>query len=249
MDAAAFVAPALEDDAPRRSRRRLLRLGWLALVVALFVGCSDEGAHADEKSGAPDPLIAAIDKAIEAQKIDKTKPQWRTRLNQPPAFPFDPKKKYAWKLATNQGDIVIRMFPDVAPRHVGATFYLTRLGFYDGLGFHRVIKGFMAQGGDPLGNGRGGPGFQYAGEFDSKVTHDGPGVLSMANAGPGTDGSQFFITFSATPALNGRHTVFGKAESPDSLATLRKIEALGKPRDPAPPASPIVIEKATILIE
>lgn len=237
--------------APRSasSRRSASRLGLLALLITLLVGCSDDGAQAGENGGPVDPLIAAIDKAVTAQAIDKSKPQWRTRLNAPPLFEFDRAKKYYWKLTTNQGDILIRMFPDVAPRHVGTTFYLTRLGFYDGLGFHRVIQGFMAQGGDPLGNGRGGPGFQYAGEFDPKVTHDGPGVLSMANAGPGTDGSQFFITFAATPALNGRHTVFGKAESAESLATLRKIEALGKPRDPAPPSSPILIEKATILID
>ena len=79
--------------------------------------------------------------------------------------------------------------------HVGSTIYLTHLGFYDGVPFHRVIPGFMAQGGDPTGSGRGGPGYKYAGEFDPKVTHDKPGLLSMANAGPGTDGSQFFITF------------------------------------------------------
>ena len=145
--------------------------------------------------------------------------------------------------------VLIRMFPETAPMHVGTTFYLTRLGFYDGLGFHRVIKGFMAQGGDPLGTGTGTPGFRYDGEFDAKVTHDGPGVLSMANAGPGTDGSQFFITFGPTPALNGRHTVFGKAESAESLATLRKRESRGRASDPAPPASPSVIERATILIE
>lgn len=250
IEDAAFVPTRRQASTPRVARRRTgLRLGLAALVAALVVGCTDDGAQAGENGGAADPLIAAIDKAIGAQSIDKSKPQWRTRLNLPPAFAFDPAKKYFWKLTTNQGDIVIRMFPAVAPRHVGTTFYLTRLGFYDGLGFHRVIKGFMAQGGDPLGNGRGGPGFQYAGEFDPKVTHDGPGVLSMANAGPGTDGSQFFITFTAAPALNGRHTVFGKAESAESLATLRKIESLGKPRDPAPPASPILIEKATILID
>lgn len=220
------------------------RIG-LALVLALVVlGCSEEGAIA------ADPLIAKIDTAIAAQAIDKTQPQWRVRLKLPPRFEFDKTKKYFWKLQTNQGDIVFRMFPESAPVHVGSTFYLTRLGFYDSLGFHRVIKGFMAQGGDPLGTGTGSPGFRYQGEFDPKLKHDGPGVLSMANAGPGTDGSQFFITFAATPHLNGMHTVFGKVESEESLATLRKLEALGgPPSGSSRPTSPIVIERATILIE
>lgn len=227
-----------------RSRRTLRRV--LAFALCAFVlGCSDDGANALDA----DPLIQEIDAAIKAQNVDKKLPQWRVALKVPPLFKFDPAKKYFWKLQTNQGDILIRMFPDIAPRHVGTTFYLTRLGFYDSLGFHRVIQGFMAQGGDPLGNGRGTPGFRYAGEFSPKALHDGPGVLSMANAGPDTDGSQFFLTFAPTPALNGRHTVFGKAESEESLATLRKMEALGRPMDPAPPSSPIVIEHATILIQ
>jgi peptidyl-prolyl cis-trans isomerase B (cyclophilin B) len=229
--------------------RRALR-GLLALALVLhFLGCNDDGANAGETAVAADALISEIDAAIAGQKVDKTNPAWRTQISVPPLFKFDPAKKYFWKLKTNQGEVVFRMFPETAPRHVGTTFYLTRIGFYDGLGFHRVIKGFMAQGGDPLGNGRGGPGFKYYGEFDPKVTHDSPGMLSMANAGPGTDGSQFFITFAPTPALNGRHTVFGKAESEDSLATIRKMEALGRPSDPAPPTSPIVIERATVLIE
>lgn len=240
-------APRRRLHATGRSRTRV-RLVAL-LLVAWLVGCNDEGANAGESAPASDPLMMAIDKTIAERAIDKSNQNWRTRLTMPPKFEFDAKKKYSWKLVTNHGDIVIRMRPDVAPIHVGTTFYLTRLGFYDGLGFHRVIQGFMAQGGDPLGNGMGTPGFRYSGEFNPSVTHDGPGVLSMANAGPGTDGSQFFITFAATPSLNGRHTVFGKAESAESLATLRKIEALGRPQDPAPPSSPVKIERATILIE
>ncbi|HEB91739.1 MAG TPA: peptidylprolyl isomerase, partial [Deltaproteobacteria bacterium] len=152
-------------------------------------------------------------------------------------------------LDTNVGEIRFRLLPEVAPMHVSSTIYLTRLGFYDKLLFHRVIKGFMAQGGDPLGNGRGGPGYRFAGEFDDTAVHDAPGILSMANSGPGTDGSQFFITFRATPSLNNRHTVYGKAESQESLETIRKMEALGRPRDPAPPTRPLFIRSASILIE
>ena len=258
------LEPAIDSRATARRARRVLR-GLLTIgLCALVLGCSEDGANAGQKAGEKagdsanasagqtppgDPLIAEIDAVIAAQPVDKNQSQWRTNLKVPPKFTFDPAKKYFWKLQTNQGEIIFRMLPEVAPMHVGATFYLTRLGFYDSLGFHRVIQGFMAQGGDPLGNGRGTPGFRYYGEFDPTVVHDAPGILSMANAGPGTDGSQFFITFAPAPALNGRHTVFGKAESETSLETLRKMEALGRPMDPAPPSSPIVIERATILVE
>jgi peptidyl-prolyl cis-trans isomerase B (cyclophilin B) len=107
----------------------------------------------------------------------------------------------------------------------------------------------MAQGGDPLGTGRGNPGYRFAGEFDPKVVHDSPGLLSMANSGPGTDGSQFFITFRPTKQLDNRHTIYGKADSKESLKTLAEMEALGQPRDPAPPLKPFYIKTATLLIE
>jgi len=236
--------------ASRARGHRGLRSGLSIALIAILLGCSDRGATAGENAPSTDPLITRIDTAIKERAVDKTQPQWRLSLKVPPKFEFDAKKKYFWKLQTNQGVIVFRMLPETAPIHVGSTFYLTRLGFYDGLGFHRVIKGFMAQGGDPLGTGTGSPGFRYYGEFDPKVTHDGPGVLSMANAGPGTDGSQFFITFTATPHLDGLHTVFGKAESEESLATIRKLEALAPPPGGASrPKTPIVIERASILIE
>jgi len=234
----------------RVQSRHALRSALAVALIAVAFGCRDEGATAEERAPATDPLIAAIDASIQQRAIDKSQPQWRVSLKVPPKFTFDASKKYFWKLQTNQGVIVFRMFPETAPIHVGSTFYLTRLGFYDSLGFHRVIKGFMAQGGDPLGTGTGSPGFRYYGEFDPKVGHDGPGVLSMANAGPGTDGSQFFITFSATPHLNGLHTVFGKAESEESLATIRKLDSLaGPPNGASRPKTPIVIERASILIE
>ena len=125
-----------------------------------------------------------------------------------------------------------------------STVYLTTLGFYDDVVFHRVIPEFMAQGGDPTGTGRGGPGYQYAGEFSPKVVHDRGGLLSMANAGPGTDGSQFFLTFAATPWLDGKHTIFGELAS--GMETLKKLAAKGT-RDGRPTAK-LVIQKATIEI-
>ncbi len=173
-----------------------------------------------------DPAINTIDDFIAKQKVDKTDGAWKTKLTKPELLTFSPDKDYFWELETSQGKLSIKLLPDSAPMHVSSTIYLTKLGFYDDLTFHRVIPGFMAQGGDPLGNGAGNPGYKYAGEFDDTLGHDEAGILSMANAGPGTDGSQFFITFKATPFLDGKHTVFGKVVS-DLEESLNKIEALG----------------------
>ncbi|MEM9176945.1 MAG: peptidylprolyl isomerase [Myxococcota bacterium] len=230
--------------APRAFRSLV---GLLALVVV--VGCSDEGAIADETTPS-DPAMRALDEFILASPINRKRSGWKSKLPKPPRVEFEPGKTYYWKLRTNQGEMKVRLFHETAPRHVGTTLYLTRLGFYDGTIFHRVIQGFMAQGGDPKGNGTGGPGFQYEGEFGPNAeTHTKRGTLSMANAGPRTDGSQFFLTFRATPNLDGRHTVFGRIEDPESLATLSKIESLGAPRDPGRPSRRITLDRATIVIE
>jgi len=174
----------------------------------------------------PDPAIKKTNSFIAKQAIDKTDPTWKTKLNKPQLLTFTQGKDYFWELKTNQGHLTIKLLADSAPMHVSSTIYLTKLGFYDDLIFHRVIPGFMAQGGDPLGNGRGNPGYKYDGEFDGTAGHSESGILSMANSGPSTDGSQFFITFKPTPFLDGRHTVFGKVVKglEDSLA---KIETLG----------------------
>lgn len=113
-------------------------------------------------------------------------------------------------IKTNRGDIVIELFAEQTPKTVGNFVTLTEKGYYDGLVFHRVIPNFMIQGGCPTGTGTGGPGYEFEDEFDPSLRHDGPGVLSMANAGPNTNGSQFFITHTATPHLDDRHSVFGK---------------------------------------
>lgn len=113
-------------------------------------------------------------------------------------------------IATNHGEIRFRLFPKEAPLTVLNFVNLARRGYYDGLTFHRVIEDFMVQGGDPTGTGRGGPGYQFRNECCRTLLHDAPGTLSMANAGPDTNGSQFFITHGPTPWLDDRHTVFGK---------------------------------------
>ena len=203
-------------------------------------------AHAAEekKMSNTDPAIAAIDKQIADAKIDKSNAGWKTRLPKPTQATFTAGKKYFWVLDTTKGPIEVRLLPESAPMHVTSTIYLTNLGFYDGLTFHRVIPGFMAQGGDPIGNGTGGPGYQYAGEFGG-AKHDKPGMLSMANAGPGTDGSQFFLTFVETSFLDGKHTVFG--ETVKGTETLKALEAAGSQSGKT--KEKLEIKKATIRVE
>lgn len=132
--------------------------------------------------------------------------QWKS----PPEMQIDPGKTYKATIETSRGSIELELYPQHAPKTVNNFVFLAREGFYDGALFHRVISNFMIQGGDPTGTGRGGPGYRFEDEVNNNpLTHE-TGVISMANAGPNTNGSQFFITHSPQPHLNGKHTVFGK---------------------------------------
>ncbi|MDW8326521.1 MAG: peptidylprolyl isomerase [Anaerolineales bacterium] len=128
----------------------------------------------------------------------------------PPTLTIDPTKKYTATFRTELGDFVAELYADKVPVTVNNFVFLAREGFYDGVTFHRVIKGFMAQSGDPTGTGRGGPGYRFRDEFHPALRHNAAGILSMANAGPNTNGSQFFITHGPTPHLDNKHSVFGK---------------------------------------
>ncbi len=163
----------------------------------------------------------------------------------PPAMQIDPEKRYTATFKTERGDIVVELFAKKAPITVNNFVFLAREGFYDNTTFHRVIKGFMVQGGDPTGTGRGGPGYRFDDEPSAlALKHDGPGVLSMANAGPNTNGSQFFITHVATPHLNGKHAVFGKVKDQASLDVLMQIRERDPMRDPNPGDKLLTVEIA-----
>ena len=149
--------------------------------------------------------------------------QWKS----PPEMTIDPGRSYTARIDTEIGEIVVNLFADKAPRTVNNFVFLSREGFYDSVTFHRVIADFMAQSGDPTGTGRGGPGYTFRDEFHPDLRHDGGGVLSMANAGPNTNGSQFFITHVATPWLDGKHAVFGRVTSGMDVLTAIPV------RDPA----------------
>jgi cyclophilin family peptidyl-prolyl cis-trans isomerase len=145
---------------------------------------------------------------------------------------IDPQKKYTATIETVRGNIVVELFADKAPRTVNNFVFLAREGFYDNTTFHRVIPGFMAQGGDPTGSGTGGPGYRFADEFHPALRHDRPGILSMANAGPNTNGSQFFITYVPTAWLDDKHAVFGHV-----VAGMEVLQAI-TPRDPSRAGKP-----------
>ena len=143
--------------------------------------------------------------------------QWKS----PPPMQIDVKKSYRARMETNRGLIEIELYPQYAPKTVNNFVFLARQGFYDGVKFHRVISNFVIQGGDPTGTGRGGPGYQFEDETKGNPLKHERGVISMANAGPNTNGSQFFITHSSQAHLDGRHTVFGKV-----LAGLDVVDAI-----------------------
>ena len=161
-------------------------------------------------------------------------------------------------LRTNQGAVVIRLFPDHAPKTVRnfvelaeggrewtdpTTGQVTTSKLYDGTVFHRVIPDFMIQGGDPLGSGRGGPGYKFADEIHPDLRFDRPYLLAMANAGPGTNGSQFFVTVAATPWLNGKHTIFGEViQGADVVDTISRLKTGSQDR----PVEDVTVDSVTI---
>jgi cyclophilin family peptidyl-prolyl cis-trans isomerase len=162
----------------------------------------------------------------------------------PPSGTLDLHKSYTARVKTERGEIVCQLHAAQAPLTVENFVNLARAGFYDGTTFHRVIPGFMAQGGDPTGTGRGGPGYSFRDEFTSELRHDAAGVLSMANAGPNTNGSQFFITLGPTPHLDGRHTVFGRVtEGMEVVRSIRERDPMGDPK-PGDRIDTIEIEEA-----
>ena len=185
----------------------VLALAFFALCPIAVTGC-----------GSP-PNEAAATTEAGAQEAAL---QWSS----PPLMQIDPSKSYEAVFKTELGDFRVRLFADQAPITVNNFVFLAKQGYYDNTTFHRVLPGFMAQGGDPTGTGTGGPGYTFEDEFDPDLQFDRPGLLAMANRGPDTNGGQFFITYAPTPHLTGLHTIFGEVvEGAEVLNSLT-------PRDP-----------------
>lgn len=244
---------------------------WIAFVVALLLaGCGEGDPATGQPAGAApgaagegfgepplpegDP-IAEADRFIAEKAIDRSQPGWKTRLPKPPVFGYPKDKRVLWVLDTNKGRITAELWPGVARHHVSSVVYLTRLGFYEGLKFHRVIQGFMAQGGDPLGSGGGSTGYSLPLEAKRLVKHDRAGILSAARTSdPNSANSQFFITFRPQPGLDvggmpgsAGYTVFGAVV--DGMGAVQALEAAGAPRDPGTPREPLWIEKAYVQVK
>lgn len=206
-------------------------------ALALFSGAFAEEKNEKKTEEKPKTEIKEVTKPGEVPKGYNALPA----LSEKPKRKYKTEPKYDLKkgqdlyalIDTNKGQILIDLYEQSVPMTVSNFVHLSRNRFYDGLRWHRVIDGFMAQGGDPNSAdeskkatwGQGGPGYQFADEFRTKLTFDGPGVLAMANSGPATNGSQFFITFGPTQHLNGRHTIFGKVvKGKEILDNLNRTE-------------------------
>lgn len=202
-------------------------------------------APKDDAATAKDPVVVALDKFRKA-KVSTKAATWRSSLPEPPLSPFAAGSDYRWHVETSVGTLVVTLLPEAAPKHVTSVIYLSRCGFYDGLWFPRVLKGFMAQGGSPDSTQAGNAGYTFDGEFLTGQKHDRPGALSAANAGPNTDGSQFFLTFVPTPHLDGKHTVHGFVT--EGLEVLKAIEERGVEQDGQPLPEKVTIVRTWITV-
>lgn len=237
----------------RRRRRQRVVAGVVGGVVALaglffaaraFLGREenpvDQSAN-PKQTASPAPLGGvACDGAVPVDAGTK-KPTFK----KPPEMQIDPSKSYRVAMLTSCGEITIELFDDKSPKTVNNFLFLVKKGFYDGLTFHRIIKGFMIQGGDPKGDGTGGPGYQFEDEVKNGLKFDQVGLLAMANSGPDTNGSQFFITAGDASHLNGKHTIFGKVTGGmDVVNTLNALPVEGdKPTQKAYIQSVTIIQK------
>jgi cyclophilin family peptidyl-prolyl cis-trans isomerase len=237
------------QEAARKRNLTLTGIIVLAIVATVWIATSAKEntvvtpypTAAAQEENAPPPAAPPADTGNAAEE-ESAAPANEKHYTSPPPMTIDTNATYlATVKMANGGEFVIELYPDKAPVTVNSFVFLAREGFFDGTTFHRVLDGFMAQGGDPTGTGRGGPGYQFINE-DSDLTFDKAGVVAMANAGRDTNGSQFFITFVPVPQLNGDYTIFGQViEGMDVVNHLTR-------RDPMqyPDYSGDVIESITI---
>jgi cyclophilin family peptidyl-prolyl cis-trans isomerase len=229
---------AARRAAERRRRRRqrvvagtvagALALGAVGYAgwVFLFSGDEDEPAR-PQAAPSPSPSPSTELPVACGAEIPPTASTEKPQYANPPRMRIDPQKEYTAVIDTSCGPIRIELMARETPETVNSFVFLARETFYDGLTFHRVEPGFVIQGGDPSGSGTGGPGYAFEDEIVDRLTFDQPGLLAMANSGPNTNGSQFFITLGPAEHLNGMHTIFGRVRAGMSVA--REIESLGAP--------------------
>ena len=213
-------------------QERFLAFGFISIGLMAVAACgsatTEPGAVPPtvRPTSAPAAPATAVPTSHPAAEEQETPLQWSS----PPAMEIDPSKSYEAVFVTEIGDFKVRLYPDKAPETVNNFVFLANQGYYDNSTFHRVLAGFMAQGGDPTGTGSGGPGYMFQDEFDPDLQFDRAGLLAMANRGPNTNGGQFFITYAPTPHLTGLHTIFGEVvEGADVLNSLRLRDPQANP--------------------
>jgi cyclophilin family peptidyl-prolyl cis-trans isomerase len=218
----------------------LTRLPYLlaAVLLLLFIAACGP-AQPPVTTPTAEPVSQATQPELPGLPVVSNGQQWSA----PPPMTIDPNRVYRATFRTEKGDIVTELFADRTPITVNNLVFLAREGFYDNTTFHRVIDDFMVQGGDPTGTGMGGPGYRFEDEIIGNLTFDEPGLLAMANSGPATNGSQFFITMAPTPWLDGRHTIFGKVI--EGMEVLDELTRRDPQQDPGLAAD--VLE--TVIIE
>lgn len=210
---------------------------FILIVILIAGGVLFTLITSGKESTKKDPTTS--NQAKEAKKTDK-----KTYTQAPKILPESERVGKKAKFTTNQGNFTIALFGDKTPKTVSNFITLAKDGFYNGLIFHRVIDQFMIQGGDPEGTGRGGPGYQFEDEFVPDLTFAKPGMLAMANSGPGTNGSQFFITVAPTEHLNNKHTIFGQViDGGDIVVKISKVERDASDK----PVNQVVINSIEIL--
>jgi cyclophilin family peptidyl-prolyl cis-trans isomerase len=265
----AKLAARRQAEAQRRRHRRNLILSLVAVVAGLalvvsglvwWLGGSNGTTAATSASPTPSPSPSAsasigpspCGNPTPPADASQKKPSYKTA----PPMTIDVNATYTATFETTCGSFTAKLLPKVAPQGVNSFVYLANQHFYDGLTFHRIVKGFVIQGGDPLGNGKGGPGYNFDIETSPKATFDAPGVLAYANSGPGTNGSQFFVTLASAPQLNptasASYTIFGNVTK--GMDVVQKIGSVPTVTGPAcagateacSPSDPIFILKVTI---
>ena len=181
-----------------------------------------------------DPLSQTVDLVSKLAVVEER------QFSECPPMTVDPLKEYYATMHTEKGDIVIKLWPDVAPFAVNSFIFLAENDWYDNTTFHRVLQDFVAQGGDPSGTGAGNPGYLFSLEVSTAVTFDRPGLFAMANSGPTSNGSQFFITYSAQPGLNGRFTIFG--EVVEGMDVVESLTLRDPQTDPDAPPGDLILD-------
>ena len=220
-----------------------------ALVSAILLGACIVGTATPEPpptepladTAAPTAVVAPTLSAVATPTPRSITVDGRTlkQFTQLPVMTIDPNASYTATFRTNQGSFTVELFASQAPVTVNNFVFLARDGFYNGVIFHRVIENFMIQGGDPSGRGDGGPGYKFQDEIAPTLSFDRPGILAMANAGPNTNGSQFFITVSPTPHLDGAHTIFGRIIQGQDIVDIISVVQTGQGNRPV---QPVVIQ-------